>query len=93
MSAAAARTPTVRLGTAAHRIVVVAIQDLVMTLVVPVGSTTLALALPHAVLMAEAVAQVLVVLTQVQVALVLLVLLVLLAPLLREVAKIDTNLK
>lgn len=88
MSAAVAQTPTVHLGTAALQIVVVATQDLAMTLVAPVGSTILALALPLAVLTAEAVAQVLVVPTQVQVVLVLL-LQEEVGVLLREVAKID----
>ena len=92
MSVAAAQIRTMHLGTVApHRIVVVVTQDLTMTLVVPVGQITLALVLPHAVLMAEAVALVLEALTQVQVALVPLLQEV--GVLLREVAKIDTNLK
>ena len=94
MSAAVAPIHTVHLGTAARQIAAVATQDQTMTLVVPVGSTTLALALLHAVLMAEAVAQVLVVPTQVQVVLVPQVpLLREVGALLREVAKIDTILK
>jgi hypothetical protein len=92
MSAAAAPIHTVHPGTAAHPTVVVATQDQTMTLVVPVGSTTLALALLHVVLTAEVVAQVLVVPTQAQVALVLL-LQEEVGVLLREVAKIDTILK
>jgi hypothetical protein len=90
-SAAVAPILTAHLGTAALRIAVVAIQDLATTLVAPMGSTTLALALLPAALMEAAVAQVQVVPTQVQVALVPLLQEV--GVLLREAAKIDTKLK